>query len=350
MLGDLAKTPHYCVDAIERAKQVSVPQGVNPRNIVVVGMGGSAISGEILRDWLLDELPISIEVCRDYILPAYVNDKTLVFVNSYSGNTEETLTAFLTAVKRKCTVLAITSGGLLKEFCEALHVPCVIIPSGLQPRVAIPYMFFPLPVLMEKLGILFNISDDLSESAAVIEDVCKENVPEILTKNNQAKQLAVELLESIPVIYGFRQYSSIAHRWKTQFNENSKITSKSDVFPELNHNETEGYEVATSLTKTLSIVIIRDSEESPEIRNRIETTTNLVFDKAKKVLEIKARGKSKLAKMFSVLCMGDFVSVYLAILQNRDPTPVDVIVKVKNELGQNSESKKNLELELSKLK
>ncbi|MHA1156952.1 MAG: SIS domain-containing protein, partial [Candidatus Heimdallarchaeota archaeon] len=121
MLGDLAKTPNYCQDAINRTKQVNVSESVNPKNIVIVGMGGSAIGGEILRDWLRDRLSISIEVCRDYTLPAYVNKDTLVFANSYSGNTEETLTAFLTAIQRKCNVLSITSGGHLEKFCKKLH-------------------------------------------------------------------------------------------------------------------------------------------------------------------------------------------------------------------------------------
>ncbi|MDH5690138.1 MAG: bifunctional phosphoglucose/phosphomannose isomerase [Candidatus Bathyarchaeota archaeon] len=350
MLSDLVKTPDYCRDAIERAKQVSVPEKVNPKNIVIVGMGGSAIGGEILHDWLRDTLPIPIQVCRDYTLPAYVNKDTLVFVNSYSGNTEETLTAFLTAIHRKCTVTAVTSGGQLWAFCKKLHVPHIIIPKALQPRVAIPYMFFPLPVLMEKMGIISNIEDELEEAIQVLERVAKANAPDVPTKNNGAKQLAQELMETIPVIYGFRQYSSIAHRLKAQFNENSKIPSKCDVFPELNHNETVGYEAPESLNKKQSIILIRDPQEPPEIRNRIETTTNLVFNRANKVLEITAEGKGKLAKMFSVLCLGDFASVYLAILQNKDPTPVKIIDRVKSELAKKSGMKEKFEAELAKLK
>jgi glucose/mannose-6-phosphate isomerase len=350
MLGDLVKTPDYCRDAIKRAGQVSVPETVNPKNIVVVGMGGSAIGGEILHDWLRDTLPIPIEVCRDYTLPAYVNKDTLVFVNSYSGNTEETLTAFLTAIRRKCTVTAVTSGGQLWAFCKKLRVPHVIIPEGLQPRVAIPYMFFPLPVLMEKMGILSNIDEELEEAIHVLERVAKANAPDVPTSKNKAKQLAQELMETIPVIYGFRQYSSVAQRLKAQFNENSKVASKSEVFPELNHNETVGYEAPESLNKKHSIILIRDPQEPPEIKNRIETTTNLVFNRAKKVMEIKAEGEGKLAKMFSVLCTGDFASVYLAILQSKDPTPVDIIVRVKSELAKKSGMKERFEAELAKLK
>ena len=349
MLGNMLETPDYCRDAIKRAKQVDVPESVNPKNIVLVGMGGSAIGGEILRDWLRDTLPIPIQVCRAYTLPAYVDKDTLVFVNSYSGNTEETLTAFLTAIQRNCTVAAVTSGGQLEAFCKKLQVPHTLIPKHLQPRVAIPYNFFPFPVLMERMGIISNIEEELDESIRTLEKGTKANSPDITTKGNKAKQLASELLETLPVVYGFNQYTSIAHRIKTQFNENSKIPSKSEVFSELNHNETVGYDAPESLTKQLSIILIRDQQEPIEIRNRIETTTNLVFGRANKVLEIWAEGKGKLAKMLSVMCVGDFASVYLAILQNKDPTPVKIIDKVKSELAKKNHMKERFEAELVKL-
>ena len=240
MLGDMLETPDYCRDAIKRAKQVNVPEEVTPKNIVVVGMGGSAIGGEILRDWLRDTLPIPIQVCRNYTLPAYVNKDTLVFVNSYSGNTEETLSAFLAATQRNCTVATVTSGGQLESFCKKLQVPHTIIPKGLQPRVALPYNFFPFPVLMEKMGIISNIDNELEEAIRTLEKAAKANAPDIATESNKAKQLASELLETLPVAYGFNQYTCIAHRIKTQFNENSKIPSKAEVFSELNHNETVG--------------------------------------------------------------------------------------------------------------
>ena len=350
MLGDLVITTDYCRDAIKRAKKVNLPKITEPKNIVVVGMGGSAIGGELLKDWLRDMLPIPIEVCRDYTLPAYVNKDTLVIANSYSGNTEETLSAFLTAIKRKCTVLSITSGGKLRAFCKKMQISHVIIPSGLQPRVAVPYMFFPLPILMEKLGIISDVNNEIEEAISVIENVTKANAPEIPIENNNAKKLAIEILGTIPVIYGFREYSSVAHRLKAQFNENSKVPSKSEDFPELNHNETVGYQAPPELTNNLSIILIRDPEEPIELRNRIETTTDLVFDKANKVVEIGTDGKGKLAKMFSVLCKGDFVSVYLAILQNIDPTPVNIIVRVKKELAKKSNMKKRFDTELAKLK
>lgn len=350
MLADLAKNSYYCLDAIKRAKKVTVPTNFKPTNIVIVGMGGSAIGGEILKDWLRDSLPFSIEVCRDYALPAYVNDKTLVFVNSYSGNTEETLTAFLSATKKSCLIIAVTSGGQLAKFCKKLNIPLVLIPSGLQPRAAIPYLFFPFPILLEKMGILSKIEAELAETIKIIERVSKENNSDVPLKNNQAKKVAEKLLNSIPVVYGFRQYDCVALRLKAQFNENSKVPSKSESFPELNHNETVGYNATKSLTEKLSIIIIRDPDEPMEIENRIETTAELVFKKAKNITEIIAKGSTKLAKMFSILCLGDYVSVYLAVLQNIDPSPVKIIDKVKAELAKKNRMKEHFEAELAKLK
>ncbi|MFQ6081141.1 MAG: SIS domain-containing protein, partial [Candidatus Bathyarchaeia archaeon] len=167
MLGHCMKTPEYCEDAIQLAKQITIPSEVTisekssikygkPGHVIIVGMGGSAIGGEMLRDWLRDELPLPIKVCRDYSLPAYADENTLVFAISHSGNTEETLNAFVDAIHRKCMTITITSGGHLLSFSKKLQIPHVTIPTGLPPRVAIPYLFFPLPILMERMGILKN--------------------------------------------------------------------------------------------------------------------------------------------------------------------------------------------------
>ncbi len=185
---------------------------------------------------------------------------------------------------------------------------------------------------MERMAILPNVEEDLQETFQVLKKVDQENSPKVPTEENHAKKLAVELMKTIPIIYGFREYNSIAHRLKTQFNENSKVPSRYDVFPELNHNETVGWEAPELLTKHYSIILVRDPNEPLEIKHRIETTKSLVLHKAKKVLEIYARGEGKLAKMFSVLHIGDFASVYLAVLQGVDPVPVKIIDKVKREL------------------
>jgi glucose/mannose-6-phosphate isomerase len=345
ILGYCAKTSIYCKEAVKRAKKVSVRYG-KPQQIVIVGMGGSAIGGEILKGWLFDELPIPIEVCRDYSLPAYANEDTLVFAISCSGKTEETLSAFVEAVKRRCKTITITSGGHLLSFSEQLQVPHVIVPSELPSRVTLPYLFFPLPIFLEKLGVLQNKEKEIQETIRIVKQLSRENSPETPTRGNPSKKLALELKETIPVVYGFRQYAAIARRLKTQFNENSKVPSKHDVFPELNHNEVVGWEASEALTKRFSILLIRDREEPPEIRHRIETTKSLMLHKAQKVLEIYARGESKLAKIFSVLFVGDLASVYLAILRNTNPTPVESINKIKEEMMKRFNAIEKLKIEV----
>jgi glucose/mannose-6-phosphate isomerase len=349
MLGHLMKTPDYCRDAVKRAKQVEVPEKMKQKNIIIAGMGGSAIGGEILQDWLREELALSIEVCKDYVLPAYANENTLFFANSYSGNTEETITAFVEAIRRKCIAITITSGGHLLSFSKKLQVPHVTIPSQLPPRVAIPYLFFPIPVLMERMGVLSDREEDIEEAIQILKRVGEENSPETPAEDNTAKKLALELVETTPIIYGFRQYQAVARRLKTQFNENSKVPSKHDVFPELNHNETVGWEAPEALTKNYSILLIRDPDEPPEIKHRIEATKSLALHKAKKVLEIHARGKGKLAKMFSVLRVGDFTSVYLAVLQKVDPTPVNIIDRIKVEMKKRFDVTEKLQAEIQKM-
>lgn len=245
--------------------------------------------------------------------------------------------------------ITITSGGHLLSLSEKLHIPHVTIPRGLPPRVAFPYLFFPLPVLMERMGILTNIGEDLGEVIQVLKRLSEEISLKTPTKNNPSKKLALELIETIPVVYGFRQYGAIARRLKTQFNENSKVPSKHDVFPELNHNEVVGWEAPEALTKKFSIILIRDPDEPPEIKHRIEATKSLALHKTQKVQEIYVSGKRKLAKMFSALYVGDLVSVYLAVLQNSDPAPVETIDKIKLEMGKRLNIAERLKAEIQKM-
>jgi len=360
MLNLCVKTPEHCQDAIQRDKKIKIPNDAKvskkitikykkPKNIIITGMGGSAIGGEILQDWLQDKLPIPIQICRNYTLPAYANRNTLVFAISCSGETEETLNAFIDAIRRKCMTITISSGGHLLSFSESLQIPHVTIPNGRPPRAAIPYIFFPLPILLEKMDILSNTEKDIQETIRVLKKVREENSPQIPTKKNISKVLALELKETIPAIYGFGQFRAIAHRMKTQFNENSKLLSVYDVFPELNHNEAVGWEVSEDLAKKFSVTLIRDHDEPPEIKHRIEMTKMLALHKAQKILEIYARGKGRLAKMFSVLLVGDFVSVFLAILRGVDPAPVKTIDLIKREMSRKFDVAGKLEGEIRKM-
>ena len=346
--------PENCEDAVERGKRLKIPRKLKigekleihygkPDNIIVVGMGGSAIGGSVLKDWLRDVAPIPIEVCREYTLPAYANEKTLVFALSYSGNTEEAISGFVDAIKRECMLVAVSSSGVLQEFSERLKIPFVKLPEKIQPRCAFPYLFFPLLIVLKKLGLVEPECGEVEEAIEVLREIRNEIKPESPTSRNLAKRLALDVKDSVPIIYGFGMYGGVAQRMKTQFNENSKIPSKCEVFPELNHNEIVGWTGPERLTKHFTVILIRDKNEPSEIRARIDVTKKLVLEKkAGKVIEVYARGRSKLARVLSVLYVGDFASVYLAILYGVDPTPVDVITRMKAELKKRTDIIKRL--------
>jgi len=327
----------FCVDAATHyreaaraAEKISLTYP-KPENIIVAGMGGSAIGGELLKDWARDKVQVPIEVCRAYALPAYANEKSLVLMVSYSGETEESLSAFLDAVKRRCMVFCVSSGGSLLEFAVKLGVPFLRVPAGFPPRAALPYLFVPLLKSLEKAGVVSGVSGELSEATKLLAAISGENAPDKPVKTNFAKTLALGINATVPVVYGFGVYCSVAQRFKQQFNENSKVPSKWEFFSELNHNEIVGWEKAGRLAECFSTIFIRDRNEPDEIRSRIETTKALLPSDSR-IFEVWVQGKSALARMLSTVCVGDFTSVYLAILRNVDPTPVETINLLKQKM------------------
>ena len=329
----------FCVEeaqhyqkAVKAAEKISLNYA-NPANVIVAGMGGSAIGGELLKDWARNEAQVPIEVSRAYSLPAYANERSLVFIISYSGETEESLSSFLDALKKRCMIFCVSSGGSLLEFAEKLGVPYLQVPSGMPPRAALPYLLVPLLKATEKVGVVSGVSGELSEATKTLERVTAENAPEKPVKDNFAKMLASGVSGSVPVVYGFGVFRSVAQRFKTQFNENSKMPSKWEFFSELNHNEIVGWEKAGKLAECFSMIFIRDKNEPEEIRSRIETTKALLPSNSKK-FEVWSQGKSPLARMLPTVCIGDFTSVYLAILHGVDPTPVKTINMLKDKVRQ----------------
>jgi glucose/mannose-6-phosphate isomerase len=343
----------FCVDASKHyqeaaktAKRISLRYS-NPENIVVAGMGGSGIGGELLKDLVRDKAQVPIEVSRDYVLPAYASKNSLVLIVSYSGETEESLSAFLDAAKRNCMIYCISSGGSLLEFAEKLGVPYLRVPSGMPPRAALPYLFTPLLISAEKMEIVSGVSEDLSEAIRLLAQISGENAPQKPAEDNFSKSLALGINETVPVVYGFGIYRSVAQRFKQQFNENSKVPSKWEFFSELNHNEIVGWEKAGKLAKCFSAIFIRDKSEPNEIRSRIETTKTLMRA-GSRMFEVWSQGKSALARMLSTICIGDFTSVYLAILREVDPTPVNTIALLKEKMKEVG-TKEKIKRELEKL-
>ena len=306
-----------------------------PKNVILAGMGGSAIGGELLKDYTRGDSKIPIEVSRDYYLPGYANQKTLVILASYSGETEETLSSFLDAVKRGCMIFCLGSGGKLIEYARKLNVPYLQVHGGMPPRAALPHMLVPLIECMKQLDVTAPFSEELSEAEEVLQKVSAENGPSIPLNRNIAKTLALGINGVIPAIYGFGFYRSVGLRFKQQFNENAKVPSKWETFSELNHNETMGWEGAGELARHYAVVFLRDKAEPVEIRSRIETTKALMQITIPKIFEIWSQGESRLSKMLSTILVGDFTSVYLAMLRNVDPTPVYTVTVMKEKIERN---------------
>jgi glucose/mannose-6-phosphate isomerase len=328
----------FCVEAYqhyERAAELGRALSVDypkPKVIIVAGMGGSAIGGELLKDWARDRVTVPIEVCREYRLPNYANKDVLVSVISYSGETEESLSVFSDAIERGCMVTCLSSGGNLSEYAEKMGVPCLRVPAGMAPRATLPYLFLPQISLLNKLELVANVDSEMSEATAVLKQISKENSPDKPVTDNFSKSLASNISVTVPVVYGFGAYRAAAQRFKTQINENSKTPAKWESFPELDHNEIVGWEAAENLAELFSIILLRGKEEPEEMTLRIEVTKELLRRAGLRTFEVWSRGRSRLARISSTISVGDFTSVYLAILKGVDPTPVRTIDLLKERI------------------
>jgi len=335
MLGHLHGLPQQCRTAWHKAKDFELPRDyATIDKVVVLGMGGSVIGGDLVRSLFSSKSKPIIFVNRDYDLPGFVDDRTLVIASSYSGNTEETLSAFSQALKRKCLKLAMTTSGELKELAEDAGVPVFIIDYVGQPRAAVGYSFMSLIAFLQKLGLL---EDKTAEVETMIQDLekllaeLKETVP---TGSNRAKQLATKLHGKIAVIYGAGILSEVAHRWKTQINENSKAWAFYETFTELNHNAVVGYQFPQELASRIYVVMLRCPSLHPRILIRYQVTSELLEQSGISHQTIDSRGKSKLSQMIGLVYLGDWVSYYLAILYEIDPTPIKAIDYLKKRLSQ----------------
>jgi len=291
-------------------------------NIVFAGMGGSAIAGDLVRDWLDAEMRIPMEAVRGYHLPAYINEKTLVFLISYSGNTEETLSCMLDALKKGCKIISISSNGTLQRVSETLRLPLIGLPKMAAARVSFPYLFAPIPYILAKLQLVPSekVEREMVEATKIVEKLSKDYAIEVPFQKNLAKKAALQIFGTVPVIYCFGPYRSVGLRFKTQVNENCKLPARFDVFPELNHNEIMGWEASTKILKHYTLVLLRSLNEPKEVQARIEALKKRFFKKrARSVLEIWAQGENLLARMLSLLFTADIISLYLSVLHRRNP-------------------------------
>ena len=342
MFGFCVNAADHYKESAENAKRIKIDYPT-PENVIIAGMGGSAIGGELLKDYTRQFAKVPIEISREYHLPAYAGKRSLVILASYSGDTEETLSSFVDALNRQCMVFCVSSGGNLVKYAKKLSVPYVEVKGQMPPRAAMPHMLLPLLTCTEKIGLTPKFTEDLLETTKLLEKVSTNNAPSKPASENFAKTLAQNLDRVAPAVYGFGLYRGVALRYKQQFNENAKVPAKWETFSELNHNETMGWEKPKNLAKCYAAIFLRDKIEPVEIRSRIETTKTLMQPNLPKIYEVWAQGKSNLAKMLSTILIGDFASVYLAMLRKMDPTPVATVTVMKEKIEQNGVKQKILE-------
>lgn len=307
---------------------------VSPRVVIVAGMGGSGIVGDLLRVLLAPIAPIPVVAVKDYRLPAFVGRDALVFACSYSGNTEETLAAYQGAQAAGAAVVAVTSGGALADLAVADGHAVVRVPPGLPPRAALPLILMPVLRVATRLGVCGFTEAEVREAAAVLDELAVRWGPEAPSARNPAKALAVALDGAVPAVYASSsQHEPVAQRWKTQLNENSKTFACWNAFPELSHNETVGWEGDGGGRPRLHAVLLRDRDEGVRNALRVEITRGLLARRADGVSEVWSQGTGLLARLLSLVLFGDLVSVYLAVQIGVDPTPVEIISEIKRRLG-----------------
>ncbi len=333
----LRQFPQHLQQAFQLGKELYFPSDFGrAKNIVFCGMGGSAIGAEIASSYLRKNLKVPVTLNREYTLPGFVDKETLVILISYSGNTEETLSAYQEARVREAKIIILTSGGKLMDLAKENGHPYLLIPTGFPPRGALVFLCLPLLVLFSQMHLVEDKGEEVEETISLLERLRKDslgiNVP---TDLNPTKKLAQGIFGRFCVIYAAGEHlSGVVTRWRGQFAENSKTLSSSHLLPEMNHNEIVGWRHPQKILKRFVAVILRDKQDHPQVKKRIEISKEILEKEGVRVEEIWSQGKSLLARTFSLIYLGDFASYYLAILNGEDPTPVKRIDYLKKRLRQ----------------
>jgi glucose/mannose-6-phosphate isomerase len=309
-----------------------LPDLTDVRGVVFCGMGGSAVAGDVLRSVFRERLGVPVEVNRSPELPEHAGPHSLVLVSSYSGNTSETLGAFREATKRGCRAIVVTSGGSIADEADEAGVPIVRVPGGFQPRAALGWLAFTALGALEAAGLLPPLAEDVAEAAGEIDARAAACGPATPSRDNPAKRLAEQIGERIPVVWGAEGIgAAAAARWKTQFNENGKVPAWWASMSELDHNEVVGW--TQPFGRAHAVIALRHEAEDPDIAARFPLSLQIAADAGADTHEVWATGRSALARLMSLISLGDFTSAYVAIRKGVDPTPVDVIQRLKAALA-----------------
>jgi glucose/mannose-6-phosphate isomerase len=334
MLKHLQDVPILVRKAWQLAMSMKFPPDYRRVNrIAILGMGGSAIGGDLLSSLILDESRVPVTVHRSYTLPAFVDENTLVIASSYSGMTEETLSAFQQALRSKANNMAMTTGGRLKELAEEHGVPIFSFDYKSPPRAALYLNFIALVGIMQNLGFIADKTSTIEESCIMLDGLEQKINPHVPQVSNTGKQLAVSMSGKMVVVYGAEFLSEVAYRWKTQINENAKTWAFCGAMPEINHNAVSGYKFPAEITSNTLIVMLDSSLLHERIRRRYAITTNILELAGVKYQKVEAMGISPVTQMIGLMLLGDYVSYYLAMLNGVDPYLIKAVDFLKTELA-----------------
>jgi glucose/mannose-6-phosphate isomerase len=330
-LRDIARQAERGLEAARATDLSALPAGL-PRAVIVAGMGGSAIGGDILRSLVQRHGTAPVAVNRGYRLPAHVNADTLVIAVSYSGETEETLSAWRDARQRGARRIAICSGGALAAEARADGAPAALVPGGLAPRFALGYLFFTLLEIARRIGLVIVPDADVTDAIAEM-DARAAAYGDLRDEKNEAIALAELLLGRLPVLYAPDGLECVLTRWRCQIEENAKMLAYANMLPEMNHNEIVGWEHNPDLLARIAAVFLHEPGESPRIAIRRAITRGLIEPLAASVTEIRPRHERLLPALMELISLGDWSSFYLAIGNGTDPYPIEKIHALKEALA-----------------
>jgi len=294
------------------------------RNVILTGLGGSGIGGSIAQNYVFDKIKIPFIVNKDYFLPACVNKHSLVIVSSYSGNTEETIACMQQAIKAKATIVCITSGGKVAEIANKKKIDCILLPAGMPPRSCLGYSMVQVLYTLHQFGLMNN--DFEKNIKASIKQL---NAGE-KTIQKKAKAIAAKIVGKLPIIYAAADFEGVAVRFRQQLNENSKMLAWHNVIPEMNHNELVGWRDKAA---DKVVVILRNEDDYERIQTRMEINKKIIRKYTPNIIELYSEGKSYWEKVFYIIHLTDWVSVFLADLRKLDATEVKVIDYLKGTLA-----------------
>ncbi|MCE1246464.1 MAG: bifunctional phosphoglucose/phosphomannose isomerase [Firmicutes bacterium] len=332
MLNAAFDLKNQILQILEESKSWKVPE-FSPENILLSGIGGSAIGGELLKSITEKDLKVPAVTCRDYEIPGFVNEKTLCICSSYSGNTEETITTYQLCRERNATMVVVSTGGKLAEMAEKDGVAFCPIPKGYQPRAALGLSLTAQIAVLTKMGIIGDYSDELKSAAVLLgrlSDSWKnwQELPE-----NPPLKLALDIYGHTPVMYGSGGYlGTMAYRWKCQFNENSKMFASWGVLPEINHNEIVGWCGQQQFYNDKFVIFLRDQNNPQRIKTRLDLTREII-SKVAGTAEVYPQGNNLIEKVFYYILFGDLLTIYLAYLDTKDPSDIQIINWLKTELA-----------------